>query len=459
MNRIAKRTYFAAALAFALLLGLIGFCVQYCIKAKQWVVASGSPHVYTQGALDGSRILDRSGETLQSSQDGEKHYADSAAVRRATMHLLGDRSGNVRAVLQRTYASDLAGFDLLNGVYRTTADAEGEMQLTVSAELQALALEQLDGRRGTVGIYNYKTGEILCAVSSPSYDPDDMPDIDGDTTGKYTGVYVNRFLQATYTPGSIFKLVTAAAALETIDDIASRTYVCDGSYSIGGDTVVCQSDPGTYTLGQALMYSCNSAFAQIALEVGPAQLTATAKKLGITKSLSFDGYETASGSFDLTDAEAVEVAWAGIGQYHDQINPCQYMTLMGAIANGGSAKTPYFVQSVSYGGRQLYRADPDSTGRLMREDTAAALAAMMRDNVTDYYGASRFPNVAVCAKTGTAEIGDGKVNSTFAGFVQEEQYPLAFIVVVEDGGAGGTTCIPILSTVLSRCIALLDAES
>ena len=145
--------------------------------------------------------------------------------------------------------------------------------------------------------------------------------------------------------------MTAAAALETIDDIASRTYVCDGSYSIGGDTVVCQSDPGTYTLGQALMYSCNSAFAQIALEVGPAQLTATAKKLGITKSLSFDGYETASSSFDLSDAEDVEVAWAGIGQYHDQINPCQYMTLMGAIANGGSAKTPYFVQSVSYGGK------------------------------------------------------------------------------------------------------------
>lgn len=456
MNRIAKRTYFAAVLAGVLLLGVLSFCIRYCAKAKVWVVSSGSPHVYTQGALDGSRIVDRFGETLQSSADGTMQYSESAAVRRAVLHLLGDRSGNIRAVLQHTYASELVGFDLLNGVYHSDSDAEGVMQLSVSAELQALALEQLDGKRGTVGIYNYETGEILCAVSSPSYDPDHMPDIDGDTSGQYSGVYVNRFLQATYTPGSIFKLVTAIAALEYIDGIETKTYVCEGEYQIGGDVVTCQSGTGTYTLDEALMYSCNCVFAQIALELGAERLAATAERLGITDSLSFDGFETASGSFDLTDAADVNVAWAAIGQYQDLVNPCQFMTLMGAIANGGSAKLPYLVDTVRYGGSVQYRAAPDSTGRLMAASTAARLAEMMRKNVTEFYGESRFPDVAVCAKTGTAEVGDGTVHATLAGFVQDERYPLAFIVIVEDGQSGGTTCIPILNTVLSRCISLLD---
>ena len=84
------------------------------------------------------------------------------------------------------------------------------MALTVSADVQRTALAALDGRKGTVGVYNYKTGEILCAVSSPTYDPDDVPDVEGNPE-TYEGVYVNRFLHATYTPGSVFKLVTAAA--------------------------------------------------------------------------------------------------------------------------------------------------------------------------------------------------------------------------------------------------------
>ena len=102
------------------------------------------------------------------------------------------------------------------------------MMLTVSADVQRTALAALDGRKGTVGVYNYKTGEILCAVSSPTYDPDDVPDVEGNPE-TYEGVYVNRFLHATYTPGSVFKLVTAAAALDEIPDIGSRTFTCEGS--------------------------------------------------------------------------------------------------------------------------------------------------------------------------------------------------------------------------------------
>ena len=74
------------------------------------------------------------------------------------------------------------------------------MYLTIDSELNRVAYEALGGQSGTVGVYNYKTGEILCSVTSPTYDPDNVPDVAGDTTGQYDGVYVNRFLNAKYTP-------------------------------------------------------------------------------------------------------------------------------------------------------------------------------------------------------------------------------------------------------------------
>ncbi len=95
-----------------------------------------------------------------------------------------------------------------------------------------------------VGVYNYKTGEILCAVSSPTYDPDHVPDIANDTSGDYDGVYVNRFTQSAYVPGSIFKVATAAAALAEIEDIQSQSFLCEGSYWVGGDEVVCEGVHG-----------------------------------------------------------------------------------------------------------------------------------------------------------------------------------------------------------------------
>ena len=95
----------------------------------------------------------------------------------------------------------------------------------------------------------------------------------------------------------------------------------------------------------------------------------------------------------------------------------------------------------------------------MDRDTAEALAALMRSNVENRYGDEHFPGLTVCAKSGTAEVGgDKKPNATFAGFCMDEDYPLAFFVVVEDAGSGAKTCVPILSKVLTACKDLMDSE-
>ena len=111
--------------------------------------------------------------------------------------------------------------------------------------------------------------------------------------------------------------MTTAAALAEIDDIESQTFLCEGSYWVGGDEVVCEGTHGEVTMRQALMHSCNSAFAQIALELGPETLMKYAQQFQITEPLTFDGITTASGHFDLSGAADVNVAWGGIGQYTD----------------------------------------------------------------------------------------------------------------------------------------------
>ena len=248
-------------------------------------------------------------------------------------------------------------------------------------------------------------------------------------------------------------MVTTAAALAEIDDIESQTFLCEGSYWVGGDEVVCEGTHGEVTMRQALMHSCNSAFAQIALELGPETLMKYAEQFQITEPLSFDGITTAEGHLDLADVADVNVAWGGIGQYTDTVNPCRFMTFMGQIAGGGTAAEPYLVASASSGMLSRYAAKTHQTDRVMSTAVAATLQEMMHYNVVYNYGEESFPDLYVCAKTGTAEVGGGlEPNATFAGFTMDEDYPLAFVVVVENGGYGRSVCVPIISQVLEACM-------
>jgi len=457
MNRIAGRAGIAVLLVLALMAGLVFFVGEYFIKADDWANAEGNPHVYNAGNIGCGIVTDREGELLMDLTEG-RAYSDSLLLRMSTLHWLGDREGNISAPALPHYAQDLSGFDLVNGMYSYRGSG-GEAVLTLSARAQKTALEALDGYKGTVAVYNYKTGEILCAVSSPTYDPDDVPDISGDTTGDYEGAYLNRFTQVSYVPGSIFKVLTTAAALENMPDAEDWTFHCEGYYYVDGNEVSCEEYHGDLTLKTALAYSCNCAFAEIAGILGPDVLEDYVEKYQLTESLTFDGITTAEGYFDLENATDPEIAWSAIGQHHDLVNPARFLTFMGAIAGDGSAAEPYLVEEVSSGGATTYSADVTSTGRIMTKTTAAKLQDYMRNNVTLRYGDENFPGLMVCAKSGTAELdGDRASNAMFAGFVMDREYPLAFFVAVEGGGYGRHTCVPIISQVLQTCVEVMDGE-
>lgn len=457
MNRVTKRSWLMGLFILLLLGGMSFFVLEYTVKADKWVVSPGSPHVFKGSNLGTGTVVDRDNVVLLDVEE-ERKYSDNAQTRASTMHWLGDRQGSIQAGAVGSYAAVMSGYDKVNGLYDFSGSG-GVEKLTLSARVQNAALTALNGRKGTVGIYNYKTGEILCAVTSPTYDPDNVPDIEGDTSGKFDGVYLNRFLQSSYVPGSIFKVVTTAAALECVPDIESKTFYCDGSYEYGTEAVTCETAHGTLDLKGALAHSCNCSFAQIAQLVGRKNMEKYVKKFGITQSVSFDGVTSAVGNYDISNTGGASFAWSCIGQHSDLINPARFMTFMGTIANGGKGVEPFLVSSVARGEETVYEAKANATDRIMSQTTAEKLQSYLRNNVQSIYGDGHFPGLTVCAKSGTSQLGGGqKSNAMFSGFLLDEKYPLAFIVVVENGGYGSATCVPVLAPVLQECKAVLDGN-
>ena len=258
MKKIEKRAALCLVLAGLLLAGLVLFLFRYALDGSRWASSPFNRHLYnSEGALISGTVLDRDGEMLSTVKDGQRVYTDGKTRRKATLHVVGDPYGNISTGALSAFARQLTGYTLLGGAYG--AEEGSDLYLTSDADLNEVAYEALNGKKGTVAVYNYKTGESLCLVSAPTYDPRNIPQ-DLENNEKYEGVYLNRFLSSAFTPGSVFKTVTLAAALEQLPGLEERTWTCEGSTQIGEGVVTCTAAHGEQTIGEALANSCNVVF-------------------------------------------------------------------------------------------------------------------------------------------------------------------------------------------------------
>lgn len=452
MKKIERRAVICLVLVFALLAGLALFLLRLLTDGAQWAAFPANRHLYSSsGTLTVGRILDRDGDLLSwVDESGKRQYYADATVRTSTLHAVGDPAGAIGTSALVSFADLLSGYNLLTGADNPFGQGR-DLYLTLDARLNYIAYQALNGKKGAVGVYNYETGEILCIVSSPSFDPANPPDIqEGDE--RYDGVYLNRFLSSTFVPGSIFKTVTLTAAIENIPDLFDRTFTCTGSVTIGDEAITCPYAHGEMDIGDALACSCNGVFAQLAVELGAETLEKYAQKAGLTDSYSVDGISTAKGSLSLDGCTDAQLGWAGVGQHNDLINPCAMMIWMGAVANGGKAAVPRLILKTE-GGLPTLPRFTSHTGRLIQEDTAQTLADLMAQAVEETYGADRFPNMDLCAKSGTAEVGGDKAPSAwFAGFLRNADAPYAFVVLVEEGGSGADTAGAVAARVLDALV-------
>jgi peptidoglycan glycosyltransferase len=460
MKLLTKRAYGLLILALLLLAGLMTFTVRYFLDASDWAMHAMNKHLYTDGILKtAGKIYDKEDVILLQTVDGVQKYNESRTVRKALMPVIGDSYGNIATSLQVAFSDRLSGWDLLNGAYRfndSPASIQSDMHLTLSAELCKTAYNAMNGRKGTVGVYNYKTGEILCMVSLPTFDPENHPDVAADPE-RYEGVYINRLMSGVYTPGSVFKLVTAAAAIDKLEGIETMTFQCEGKKVIDGIEVTCPEAHGTVDFKQALAKSCNISFAEISLKLGGDTLQEYAEKAGFNSSLKVDGIRTAAGRADIRDAKGGDLAWAGIGQYSDMANPLNFMAYAGAIANKGVRVTPIMISDT--GLRSVLWETSARNKRILSVETASKLKEMMRNDVLEEYGERSYQGLELCAKSGTAQVGaEEEPHSWFVGFLDREDCPLAFVVVVENGGSGSKVAGAVAGKVLKEAVSELTSE-
>ena len=434
MKKVTNRSFAALILVFFVVAGMGVYLFRLLRDGGRWASFSANESVYEDGAFARGTVTDRNGVLLAFSNGDVYGYADSSDTRAATLHVVGDMNGNIGTGALTAFRSRLVGYSVVTG----TTGSGGTVQLSIDASLNVTAYNALAGRRGAVLVYNYKTGQILCMVSSPSYDPNRGFNA-GDSN--YEGAYINRAISSSFVPGSVFKLVTLAAAIENIPDLSRQTFRCDGAVEIDGKKITCTGSHGDLTVEQALAHSCNCAFAEIALQLGGDLIKKYADRYGLTETHKLNGIQTAAGSVDSAQGDRVNTAWEGIGQYNDMVVPYSLLRLVGAIANDGTCVEPSILCGRGNG-----------TTRLMETSTANTIASMMGYNVENNYGSSNYPGLEMHAKTGTAEFGDGTSHAWFAGFITNADAPLAFVVLVEHGGSGYSVASPIANTVLQKAV-------
>lgn len=436
-------------IAIVLFIGVGVFGYRMVRDGGQWASFYGNTQIYTDGIINRGTVTDRYGETLiQCTPDGVI-YSDEGSIRRSTIHAVGDGKGNIASGAISIYKSQLIGYDLLNGTYDTDSSGK-KIQLTIDARANEAAYNALAGRTGAVGVFNWKTGEIVCMVSTPSFDPYGyLPD---DEDSSY---YFNNFLDGALTPGSTFKLVTSAAVIDNLPKRGSFKFDCDGNNDFHGVEFKDVENHGTVDFREALAQSCNGAFGALTRKVGASTMKEYVKKAGLDRALEFDGIRTASGKFSFPSDDDIKLSWAGIGQADDLVNPCAMMVYVGAIANGGEAVQPTLIKSATFikeitGGKSL--------GRYLDQDTADELRSMMKNNVASNYGEENFPGLDLYAKSGTAQTGSWNPDAWFVGFTDGANEPYAFVVWVKEGGFGAEVAAPIARTVLEQLEADLVEE-
>ncbi|AEE44183.1 peptidoglycan D,D-transpeptidase FtsI family protein [Cellulomonas fimi] len=360
--------------------------------------------------------------------------------------------------------------DLLTG--RRPEGAAVETTLLPAA--QQAARDGLGGQEGAVVAIEPSTGKILALVSTPGFDPNTLATHDTAAAGAAFSELDaaegnplrSNATRETYPPGSTFKLVTAAAALEsgaytpqtplpapvTLD--LPQTTSTIGNFGGGG----CGADP--ITLADALRVSCNTTFAQLGMDLGDDALRTQAERFGFNDPSLTIPMEVDASVFP-EDLDAPTTAGSAIGQRDVRATPLQMAMVSAAIANGGQLMKPYVVQTVrSADLHTVDETEPELLSTAVSPGTAAALRDMMVGVVADGSGtAAQIPGVQVAGKTGTAQTGDDEApHAWFTAFAPADAPRVAVAVIVEHGGSagneatGGRVAAPIAKSVIQAVL-------
>ena len=452
MRSIRIRLIMLYLIILIFFLGLGFFSYELIVKGEKWVFSPVNRHL-SQGRVSQGEILDRFGEVLACTCNGKRTYHEDVNIRKALVHTVGDGSVLIPTSVQSRYAKELFGYNLIAGLgFPEIINMNKSITLSLDSKLCSKVSSSFKDKKGTALAYNYLNGEIICMISLPNYDPENKPSFKTQTDDKLEGIYLNRALSSSYTPGSVFKLFTCAAALDLIEGVEDKKFFCGKIKIVNGEKVSCMKKHGNINLKDALSKSCDIVFCDIALELGKEKMTQKMEEMGFNNSISFENSKLSQSEYCLEGASQGDIGWSGIGQYKNTLNPMHMLRFMGAIANNGVCTEPHAVKSVNLEGNGgIGEKFEIKTTSILRPSTAQKIREMMRYTVKNQYGDKMFSPAIMCAKTGTAEVGEGKLpHGWMVGFSYDTSFPVAFAVVVENGDFGIKSAGPIASNMIKH---------
>jgi penicillin-binding protein A len=379
-----------------------------------------------------------------------------------------------RAGLERSRNAELTGeeneFKSIISELQSQDREGADVHTTLDLEAQRVALRGLGGRRGSIVALEPQTGRVRVMVSVPGFDPNEIPDRYRELNSAKDSPLFNRATQARYPPGSTFKVVTAAAALDSgkftpdsvVDGSSPKTISGVPLANAGGQSF------GPINLTDALTNSVNTVWAQVGERLGRATLERYMERFGFNQDplldypdseMSASGVRNAKGRLLGADA-GFDVGRVAIGQGGAegaiQVSPLQMALVAGAVGNGGKLMKPRLTDRVvAKDGRVKERIKPDQQSQVMSQKAAGQLAQMMGGVVREGTGtAAALEGIEVGGKTGTAEVDNATANQAwFIGFAPLDNPRMAIAVTVErTQGQGGTEAAPIAKQVLQTLI-------
>lgn len=471
-NRLTRTVFLFTAL-FAVLIGNITYI--QVIKASEYQDMPSNNHTINKARfIKRGSIITADGLTLaESVQQADGTYARSYPNGNLAAHVVGyysqqygtmgiENTKNDTLTGSKDYSSWQNALNSLAGI----SEPGNSVQLTIDSRIQRAAEQALAGRVGAIVALDPRSGAVLAWASAPTFDNTNIQaaiEAANASGGADTSMY-DRATLALYTPGSTFKVLTLASALENGLATLDTTYDSPGRMEIGGADVVSigERGHGTISLAKAFALSSNTVFGQVADGLGAEKLVATARAFGYGQQLGLDFTTAASVMPNPEEMTEWELAWAGagqpVGQGHTpgpQATVMQNALMAATIANNGVAMNPYVVsQILAPDGTVLKTTRGRSLGQAVSSGTAEQVKQAMLDVVQNGTGsAAAIAGVKVAGKTGTAETNNANANSTFVGFAPYDTPTVAIAVVIEQNAKGEESAAAVGGQVLRAALA------
>lgn len=407
-------------------------------------------------------ITDRNGKALAYSEKVDDRQIRQYKYGRLYSHVIGYSSKEYgKAGLEASYNSYLLNISDNNPLLEIRDKITGprekgnNLRLTIIHELQSYAEQLLRGKKGAIVLMDPKSGEIFAMISKPDFNPATLREDWEEIVEDKDSPLLNRGTMGLYTPGSVFKVITAAAALQKAD--IDQTFTCKGSTNIEGYVLrdYQKTAHGDVGLEEALAESCNVAFSQMGIQIGEEALREEAQRHMFNREIPFALMTKTSQFPNKGMMSKPELGATAIGQGKILTTPLNMALTASAIANEGRMVKPILVKEIiSPEGRTIRISSTETLSRVCTPLTAEKLTAMMMKAVETGTGKNaRIRNVKVAGKTGTAENETGMAHAWFIGFAPADNPKVAVAVVLEnEGTTGGKSAAPIAREMMNAAL-------